>query len=296
MSVKEQTSIGVGLAYRIPAEAHIGRVRLAVSDLERSIEFYRDVIGLSVLEASGLEAKLGPHGEDRVLLELAEQPGVRPIAPHSRLGLYHTAFLLPSRTDLSRFVRHLWESGVPFGSGDHLVSEALYLVDPDGLEVEVYADRPRELWPYVGQRLRMGTEAVRLDELMALSRGGWQGAPAGTRIGHVHFYVGDLRLAEAFYVAGLGFDIVARMPSARFVSAGGYHHHVGLNTWAAGSPVAGDEDARLLRWELVLPTAEDVNAVKKSLVEAGFAETVDAGGQSAFVDDVGIAGRLVVVG
>ncbi len=278
---------------RLPVDTHVGRVRLAVSNLERSVAYYRDVIGLVVLESSGLEAKLGPNDSDRVLLELEEQPEVRPIAAHSRLGLYHTAFLLPSRADLSRFVRHLWQLGVPFAAGDHFVSEALYLVDPDGLEVEVCADRPRELWPYVGGALRMGTVAVRLQELAVLNREIWQGAPAGTTVGHVHFYVGDLRQAEQFYVAGLGMDVVAQMPSARFVSAGGYHHHVGLNTWAAGSPVAGAQDARILRWELVLPTAEAVEAVCAGLAKAGFTALEEDG---PIVDSWGIALQLVVGG
>jgi catechol 2,3-dioxygenase len=250
-----------------------------------------------MLSRDGKLARLGAHGEDAVLLELEELPFVLPIRERSRLGLYHTAFVLPSRADLSRFVRHLWELGVGFAAGDHAVSEALYLVDPDGLEVEVYADRPRETWQWVGGELRMGTWPVKLAELAAVTADSgtiWQGAPAGTRVGHVHLYVGSLRLAEQFYCQGLGLDIMVRIPSALFTSAGGYHHHVGLNVWAAASPVAGEADARLLYWEMMLPDSVEVERVSARLLAAGYAETVSASGERAFVDDAGITVALVV--
>ena len=282
--------------YRLPDTAHVGRVRLAVSELGRSVEFYRDVIGLAVLSSDGKLAQLGAHGNNAVLLELEALPGVKTIRERSRLGLYHTAFLLPSRADLSRFVKHLWKKRVQFAAGDHGVSEALYLVDPDGLEVEVYADRPRDKWQYADGKLRMGTWAVKFAELTAVTEDSdaWEGAPIGTRVGHVHFYVGDLQAAERFYCETLGLEVMAGMPSALFVSAGGYHHHVGLNVWAAGSPVAGPEDARLLFWELVLPHADEVERVSARLMAAGFAEVTGRDGKRAFVDDVGIVVMLVV--
>jgi catechol 2,3-dioxygenase len=280
---------------RLPASTHIGRVRLAVSDLTRSIAFYRDIIGLAVLNQSETVAQLGPHGDTRILLELEEQPGIRPIAARSRLGLYHTAFLLPTRADLSRFVQHLWKYKVPFAAGDHAVSEALYLVDPDGLEVEVYADRPRSQWSYAGTLLRMGTAAVRFDELAAVSPDPaiqWQGAPAGTTVGHVHHYVGNLEEAENFYIKGLGLEITVQIPTALFTSAGGYHHHVGLNIWAAGSPPAGAKDARLLFWELVLPNSEEVARVAASLRSQGFKPSSE--NETTFTDTADITVRLVV--
>jgi catechol 2,3-dioxygenase len=271
--------------YRLPATAHVGRVRLAVSDLQRSVAFYSDVVGLAMLGQAGNLARLGAGG--KVLLELEALPGVRALGRSKRLGLYHTAFLLPKRTDLGAFVRHLWKLGVQFGAGDHLVSEAIYLVDPDGLEVEVYADRPRGTWKYEGLQLRMGTEAVRFDELAAVATGEWRGAPAGTTVGHMHFYVGDLGAAAEFYLAGLGLDVTVQIPSALFTSAGGYHHHVGLNVWAVGSPVASENDARLLSWELVLP-AEEIERTAASLREGGFEETVAANGTIVFADPWGI--------
>jgi len=264
-----------------------------VSNLSRSIAFYRDVIGLDVLKQADPFAQLGAHGSDQVLLELREMPGVKPIAERSRLGLYHTAFLLPSREDLGRFVRHLRRLGVGFGAGDHAVSEALYLVDPDGLEVEVYADRPRAQWPYAGGKLRMGTQAVRFETLPTVEEGSWKGAPLGTTVGHVHLYVGDLEAAAQFYCAGLGLDITVQIPSALFTSAGGYHHHVGLNVWAAGSPLASDQDARLLFWELVLPDASQADQVAGRLLQAGYAEKKGVGGARAFTDASGITVELV---
>jgi catechol 2,3-dioxygenase len=277
----------------------VGRVRLAVSDLERSVEFYSRVIGLEELsrgvsDAGHPMARLGSP-EGRALLILEEVPGVRPVGDRARdggkrLGLYHTAFLLPSQVDLALFVAHLRRLGVGFAGGEHFVSEAIYLVDPDGLEVEVYADRPREQWPWVDGKLRMGTAGVRFGELAALAEGSgrdWQGAPAGTVVGHVHFYVGDLQRAGAFYLDGLGMEVMVGIPTALFVSYDGYHHHVGLNVWAAGSRVAGERDARLLEWELVLRDAEERDRVAGRLAAGGFAE---AGG--TFVDDVGLRLRL----
>jgi len=277
---------------RLPDSAHVGRVRLAVSHLGRSIAFYRDGIGLAILSQNGSLAQLGAHGDTRTLLELEEQPGVHSIAQHSRLGLYHTAFLLPTRQDLSGFVQHLRRKRIPFAAADHSVSEALYLVDPDGLEVEVYADRPRSEWPHANGHLQMGTVALRFDTLPRVVENSWQGAPAGTTVGHVHFYVGHLRQAEAFYCAGLGFAPRVRMPSALFAAAGGYHHHVGLNTWAAGSPVASRQDARLLHWELALPNAAEVDRVTERMLRAGYRQRSATGASPTFADNWGIAVAL----
>ncbi len=279
---------------RLPAAARVGRVRLAVSELERSLAFYTQVIGLAVLGVEGRLARLGAHGDAEVLLELEELPGVRAIGRRTRLGLYHTAVLLPDRKELSSFVRHLAALDVPFGSADHFVSEALYLTDPDGLTVEVYADRPRSEWRYEGQELLIGTEPLRFAELPRVADDSWKGAPAGTTIGHVHLYVGELEEASRFYHEALGFDVMSwRYPGAKFLSAGGYHHHLGMNVWAAGSPPASQADARMLFWELVFPTAAERDEAAERMRAAGYRSVETVVDAPCFADAWGIVVALV---
>jgi len=290
----QATQIGIHPPhYRLPDAAHVGRVRLAVSSLERSAAFYRDIVGLAVLESDGRLARLGIRADGQILLELEEQPGVQPIGKRSRLGLYHTAFLLPSREDLSSFVRHLVRHDVNFGAGDHIYSEALYLTDPDGLQVEVYADRPRSAWIYEGQEIVSATNPVQFDKLPPVAADSWAGAPLGTTIGHMHLYVGDLEIARKFYHDALGLDIVTwRYPGALFTSAGGYHHHVAVNVWTAGSPPASDKDARLLFWEMVLPDEQDIVRASASLSAAGYTAVKTANGAPGFSDPWGITVAL----
>lgn len=274
---------------RLPATTHLGRVRLAVSSLERSLRFYTEVVGLQCVQSDARHARLAPQGSGNVLLELELSPGVQPIAPGSRLGLYHTAFLLPGREYLGAFVRHLRQQGVPFGAGDHIYSEAIYLTDPDGLTVEVYADRERSNWQFEGREIVSATNPVRLQDLTALSGEPWRGAPSGTTVGHIHLYVGHLDQAAAFYHQALGLDLVTwRYPGALFLSAGGYHHHVAVNTWAAGSPAASDKEARLLVWELVLPTPEDVARTATRLHATGFQQSSRIADTVIFGDPWGI--------
>ena len=246
-----------------------------VADLAASIGFYREIVGMALLAEGPASASLGtPDGT--VLLELAEQAGVKRLRDRSRLGLYHLAVLLPSRADLARFARHLMERRVPSGSSDHLVSEAFYLVDPDGIHVEVYADRPRETWQFARGQVRMAVDPIDMRVLLAVDDGRWLGVPNGTTLGHMHFYVGDLELARRLYTEGMGMDVMAALGgSALFVSAGGYHHHVGLNTWAAGSPAASESDARMQMWELVLPDAAEVERTQTRMIRAGFRDDGD---------------------
>lgn len=275
--------------YRLPETAHVGRVRLAVSSLERSVAFYSEIIGLGVLQSDAASHLVCLGTPGRVLLELEELPGVRPLGKQRRLGLYHTAFLLPSREALSSFIQHLSRCGVDYGSSDHEVSEALYLTDPDGLTVEVYADRPRSAWPIAHGMIQGGVDPLRFRDLPPVAPHGWQGAPAGTTVGHIHLFVNDLNEAAEFYHAGLGLDHARwPLPSAMFLSAGGYHHHVGTNIWAAGSPVASEGDARLLFWELVMPDDSEIDRVAESMSEAGFAEAATDAGARAFIDSCGI--------
>jgi catechol 2,3-dioxygenase len=281
--------------YRLPGDSHMGRVRLQVADLSRSVAYYERVVGLRVLHRDPGVATLGAHGDATPLVELHELAGATPVPRRGRLGLYHFAILLPDRSALGRFVRHLREVGVYAGMSDHLVSEAVYLTDPDGLGIEVYADRPRSLWRHDQRQIVMATEPLDVEAVVAA--GGtepWTGAPPGTVIGHVHLFVSELEAASAFYHAGLGFDkVVWNYPGALFLSAGGYHHHLGTNTWAAGAPTAGPNDAKLLDWELVVPTADDAAEAARSLANAGVHANADADGAWAAVDPWGTTVRIV---
>jgi catechol 2,3-dioxygenase len=262
--------------YRLPAGLKLGPVRLEIADLARSIGYYESVIGLRVLDRSGNNVSLGAFGEDKILVELNEVRGAREHPYNRRLGLYHFAILLPSRGDLGRFVAHLAHINAYAGQADHFVSEAFYLRDPDGLGIEVYRDRPRSEWPVVNGKLEMGLDPVDMDSLLASTEGKkWEGAPAGTVIGHVHLHVGDLTEGEKFFHRALGFDTTASLPSALFLSAGGYHHHLGTNGWAGQGPQPKEGDARLLEWIIDLPEQSGVDAAAKSVRGAGYATTSD---------------------
>lgn len=274
--------------YRLPPDLALGRIRLQGGDLPRSIAYYERVIGLRALERSAKSAVLGAHGDEAPLVELRERRGATPVPRRGRLGLYHFALLLPDRASLGRFVTHLASLHEYAGSADHLVSEALYLTDPDGLGIEVYADRPQATWAVQRGKLAMATDPLDLQDLARAAGGqAWTGAPPGTRIGHIHLYVDDLGRAAEFYHAGLGLDRVSLdFPGALFMSAGGYHHHLGTNTWAAGAPMAGEGDARLLEWRVELPTAQDVEGAARSLGAGGHAVERE-GGDAVAVDPWG---------
>jgi catechol 2,3-dioxygenase len=278
--------------YRLAEEASIGRVRLQVSDLDASLVYYTRVLGFRVRSRDGSIAVLGPQNGPAVI-ELHERRGARPVPRRGLIGLYHFAILLPDRAALGRFVAHLAEIGAHAGSADHLVSEALYLSDPDGLGIEVYADRPRASWKTQGREIAMATEPLDLRALVRAAGGEpWSGMPDGTTIGHVHFHVNTLGEAEAFYQGALGFDkVVWSYPGALFFSVGGYHHHVGTNTWAAGAPKAPHDAARLLEWELRLPTAASVTSAAENAARGGYDVRQDAA-DYLITDRSGITVRL----
>jgi catechol 2,3-dioxygenase len=260
---------------RLPDTTRVGGVRLQVSDLPRSLAYYRDVVGLRVIDVAPDVATLGVPASDAALITLNAVPGTRPVPRRGTFGLFHFAILLPDRAALGRFVAHLASIGVPAGMSDHKVSEAIYLTDPDGLGIEVYADRPRSTWRYMDGQLVMTTDPLDVDDLVSAGAGGtWDGAPTGTTIGHVHLHVGDLAQAAAFYHEVVGFDItVSNYPGALFFAAGGYHHHLGTNIWAPG-PAAAVDQARLLEWTLVVPSAAEARVVGERLLTAGHCAAV----------------------
>jgi catechol 2,3-dioxygenase len=282
-------------AYRLPNELRLGQVSLQISDIARSLDFYQNVLGFRVLERETSVATLGAETGDAPLVELREVKGTQGVGRHAKLGLYHFAILLPSRAALGSFVQHLADIGAQVGSADHLVSEALYLRDPDGLGIEVYADRPRDTWQRDGQQLKMASDPLDVPDLLRAANGApWTGMPAGAVVGHVHLHVGNIDDAAAFYHAGLGLDkVVWQYPGALFMSAGGYHHHLGVNTWAGRDALpAGDTDARLIEWHMVLPSQQDVEAAATSLEHSGY-EVKHAGDDRLVRDPWGTRVRLL---
>lgn len=264
--------------FRLPDPTRVGAVRLQIADLDRSVDYYRDVIGLRVLERTADSATLGVRDTRVPLVRLLAKPGTRPVPRGGRYGLYHFAILLPDRAALGRFATHLSEASVRVGMADHLVSESFYLTDPDGLGIEVYADRSPDTWRHHGSELVMATDPLNVEAVMASGAGrDWDGVPPGTTLGHMHLHVGDLAAARAFYHEALGFDVtVWSYSGALFLAAGSYHHHLGTNIWSPG-PGPTDDQARLLEWELLVPAVDDVAAVARSLRAAGY-ETEDGAG------------------
>ncbi|MFY7923283.1 MAG: VOC family protein [Gemmatimonas sp.] len=255
--------------YRLPDTLRLGAVRLQVSDLSRSVHWYHHVLGLHELSREQDVVAMGVAGADEPLVVLEHRPGTVPIRPGSRLGLYHFAILLPDRPALGRFVQHLTRVGARAAASDHLVSEALYLQDPDGLGIEVYRDRPRSEWRRTGKEIVMATDPLdTVGVVAAANEEPWTGMPHGTVMGHLHLHVGGIPRASEFYRHALGFDrTVWRYPGALFLGAGGYHHHLGTNTWARGASSPRNTDAQLLEWTIVIPGPE---AALSSLAEAGF--------------------------
>jgi catechol 2,3-dioxygenase len=259
-------------------------VTLSVADLSRSIDYWENAIGLGVNESENGTARMGVAGRDLVVLE--EQPGARP-GRGTNTGLFHLALLLPTRADLAGWLAHAAESGVRLtGASDHFVSEALYLRDPDGHGIEIYADRPRDTWTHLDDgSLNIGTVALDLDDLMRAREGSLERMPDGTVMGHVHLQVAHLPEARDFYKDLLGFDVMIELPGqASFLATGGYHHHLGMNVWAGvGAPPAPPDQARLLRAALVVRDAEELDRIEERLSNAGAEPVRD--GDRLLVDD-----------
>ena len=255
----------------IPASTTMGPVHLTVADLERSLPYYREAVGLDVRERGAGRASLGA-GEAELLV-LVEEPGARPAPRHT--GLFHFALLVPTRADLAGWLAHAARERVPLaGMSDHYVSEAVYLSDPDGHGIEIYADRPREVWE--GQVMaRMTTEPLDVQSLLAElddpATVPYDGLAAGTVMGHVHLQVASAEDAVVFYRDVLGFDVMAKfVPSAAFFGAGGYHHHVGANTWRSrGATPPPPGSAALRHATIVLPDTADRDRVAARVADAG---------------------------
>ncbi|PAE36695.1 VOC family protein [Bacillus sp. 7884-1] len=249
----------------------VGHVKIKVENLERSLKFYQDVLGFDILEQSISTVKLTSDGKVSILS--LEQPDQVIPKQGRTTGLYHFAILLPERTDLANIVIHLVNKGIKFGSSDHLVSEALYLNDPDGNGIEIYIDRDPSEWRWKGEEVAMTVDPLDFENLLTIVKPGekWKGMPEGTVMGHIHLHVSELKRTEEFYVKGLGFDVVNRYGGqALFLSAGKYHHHIGLNTWnGAGAPTPSLNSVGLESFTLILPNDEVRNKCVSNLKKIG---------------------------
>jgi catechol 2,3-dioxygenase len=243
-----------------------------VTDIDRMTGFYRDAIGLEQMDVSDDQVRLGLDG--RALIELIDRPGSTP-RPYGTTGLFHLAVVVPNRVELARAIRRVVDAGWGFtGASDHLVSEAMYLDDPEGNGIEIYRDRPRDQWRESNGQLEMATLPLDIDGVLGeLSEDAAAPGPmaTGTRMGHVHLQVAELVETEEFYVGKLGFEVTVRgYPGALFVSAGGYHHHLGLNTWAGpGAPPAPSGSRGLRSFEIVVPDAAELARIEKRLELTG---------------------------
>jgi catechol 2,3-dioxygenase len=227
---------------------HVGAVGLKTRDLARLTDFYAGVLGLAVLDRGKGHATLGAG--DVPLLELEHCPDAVPDDPRTA-GLYHTAFLMPTRGDLARWILHVARNNVPLtGASDHAVSEAFYLDDPEGNGIEVYRDRPAETWQWNGGDLKMTTDPLDIEDIVQEVPSGatYSGAPGGLRIGHVHLRVGDVARAELFYRDALGLDVTRRRHGATFMSTGRYHHHIAGNIWHSAGAGRRDDNRAGLSW------------------------------------------------
>ncbi|HEX5468118.1 MAG TPA: VOC family protein [Gaiellaceae bacterium] len=272
---------------RLAPGTRMGPVELTVTDLDRSVPFYEEAIGLRLRRREGGTAALGAGGED--LLVLVEEPEARPAGRHA--GLYHFAILHPSRLELARAAARLAAARTPIdGASDHGISEAIYLPDPDGNGIELASDRPQEAWPDLSS-MSGGPDPLDLRALLELAAGE-EPRPSvdpETAIGHVHLHVGDLEAALRFYHDVVGFDVMTTLPSAVFVAAGGYHHHVGFNTWrGAGVPPAPEDAVGLRHFTVLLTGQAELDAVRARAAQAGVA-VAEAGGGLLLRDPSGNA-------
>jgi catechol 2,3-dioxygenase len=282
--------------YRLPGTTHISYIHLRVRDLDRTVTFYQERLGFRVIDQQPAAVSFSASGTVPPQIILTGHPGAQPRPPRTT-GLYHTAIRLPDRRALARVLRQLIDFGWWLqGAADHLVSEALYLPDAENNGIELYADRPRDQWVWSGDQVEMSTEALDIDGLLALvDAAPWDGIDPRTVIGHMHLNVSDLERSEAFYCDLLGFDVTQRSyPGALFVSAGGYHHHIGLNVWNGhGAPPPPPDSTGLIGFGIALPDETSRRTLIERARSAGAA--VDEAGEAAQVTDPdGIVIGLVV--
>ncbi|MDQ0230879.1 VOC family protein [Metabacillus malikii] len=243
---------------------YVSEVSIKVGDLTKSLQFYEQIVGLKLLEKAGSIATL--TADDRTPILKLEQPeGVTP-KEEKTVGLYHFALLLPTRKDLSEYLRHILKIGYPIGAADHHVSEALYLNDPDGNGIEIYRDRPDSEWIWKDGLVHMTTEQLDGNAILAESSGEWSRLPSNTKMGHIHLHVNDVKRAETFYTELLGFEVVSYYPQAAFLSSGNYHHHIAINLWQGADAKKPSHNSVGLNWyTIVYPNVQTLDRIVANL-------------------------------
>lgn len=268
---------------------HIGQVRLNIEDLDRSLKFYQDIMGFTILDRTDTVANLTADGKTSIL-RLEQPEGIQPKQTRTT-GMYHFALLLPTRKDLADFVIHLSENNIQVGAADHLVSEALYIKDIDGNEIEIYVDRDPEVWDWTGEEVAMTTDPLNFQELIThrVPEEKWVGLPTKTIMGHIHLHVAEFEKTEEFYVKGLGFDVVNRFGSqALFLSTAKYHHHIGLNTWnGVGAPKPAENTVGMESVEFLYDDKAAIEATIAKLEKIG-AKVEEVDGRTFTYDPSGI--------
>jgi catechol 2,3-dioxygenase len=287
---------GGGPTFASRTPMRVGMVTLRVRQLDPVADFYRDVIGLTVMERTATGAQLGSGGVRLLALEAYPEASAE---SRNAAGLYHTAFLMPMRKDLARWLVHVAMNRIPLsGFADHRVSESVYLDDPEGNGVEVYADRDPSVWQWSAGSVTMATDQLDIDDLLTLTDthvSDYAKAPDGLRIGHVHLRVGDLGQAESFYQGAVGLDPTRRRNGASFLSSGGYHHHLGMNVWQSAGAGRRDERVTGLAWfSLEVEKPDMFAAQEERLRQTGIPVATLANGIEA-IDPWGTRVRLIKV-
>jgi catechol 2,3-dioxygenase len=250
--------------------------------LEQSLVFYQEIIGFKILNQTGKKVTL--TADEKTPILTIEELETSEVKTKRTTGLYHFAILLPTREELSIFLRHIIEVGYPLGAADHYVSEALYMNDPDGNGIEVYCDRPSTDWNWSNGLVDMATVELDADSLLSQSNGSWNGLPSGTTMGHIHLHVSDLKKSEEFYTKGLGLIIVSYYPQAVFLSTGGYHHHIAINTWNGTDAIkASVNNPGLHFYTLVYPTQSKIDEAINKIQQLGY--SVFHIGEDIFTED-----------
>lgn len=292
----EGTPQGGGPTYASRTPMRVGMVTLRVKNLDKVAGYYRDVIGLTVLERSATAARLGTSGITLLVLEARPDAAVE---PRNAAGLYHTAFLMPTRKDLARWLVAAASHRVKLsGFADHLVSESVYLDDPEGNGIEVYADRDPSQWQWSEGSVKMASDELDIQDLLSLTNtrvADYARAPDGLRIGHMHLRVGDLAQAQSFYHGTIGLDPTRSRNGAAFLSSGRYHHHLGMNVWQSQGAGQRDDSTTGLAWFSLVMAKQDIVAAQEERLRKGGAQvTAIADGLEA-IDPWGTRVRLLRV-